>query len=154
MCVCTNINIYISFYFQKYIITFFKSISHKNPVKSIFIFILGTLEPLEKKVLVRKKPEQRVAQQAAMVVPEKVVQAVNIKDEDSVERTVRKIRKLIVTYYKETQKPLDFFKLILHPQDFGRTVRNMLYISFLVKDGIVTVRKGILFSLLLRNLLE
>jgi len=89
-----------------------------------------------------------------MVVPEKVVQAVNIKDEDSVERTVRKIRKLIVTYYKETQKPLDFFKLILHPQDFGRTVRNMLYISFLVKDGIVTVRKGILFSLLLRNLLE
>ncbi|GAB1868587.1 Non-structural maintenance of chromosomes element 4 [Camponotus japonicus] len=103
--------------------------------------LLGTLEPLEKKVLVRKKPEQRVAQQAAMVVPEKVVQAVNIKDEDSVERTVRKIRKLIVTYYKETQKPLDFFKLILHPQDFGRTVRNMLYISFLVKDGIVTVRK-------------
>lgn len=103
--------------------------------------LLGTLEPLEKKVLVRKKPEQRVAQQAAMVVPEKVVQAANIKDEDSVERTVRKIRKLIVTYYRETQKPLDFFKLILHPQDFGRTVRNMLYISFLVKDGIVTVRK-------------
>lgn len=103
--------------------------------------LLGTLEPLEKKTIVRKKPEQRVAQQAAMVVPNKVVQAVNTKDEDSVERTVRKIRKLIVTYYKETQKPLDFFKLILHPQDFGRTVRNMLYISFLVKDGIVTVRK-------------
>lgn len=82
-----------------------------------------------------------------MIVPEKVVQAVDTKDEDSVERTVRKIRKLIVTYYKEAQKPLDFFKLILHPRDFGRTVRNMLYISFLVKDGIVTVRKGI-FSFL------
>lgn len=89
-----------------------------------------------------------------MVVPEKVVEASNIKDKDSVERTVRKIRKLIVTYYKETQKPLDFCKLILHPQDFGRTVRNVLYISFLVKDGIVTVRKGIFFFLLLRNLLE
>ncbi|CAL1678366.1 unnamed protein product [Lasius platythorax] len=75
--------------------------------------LLGTLEPLEKKVIVRKKPEQRIAQQAAMIVPEKL----------------------------ETQKPLDFFKFILHPQDFGRTVRNMLYISFLVKDGIVTVRK-------------
>ncbi|XP_070172462.1 non-structural maintenance of chromosomes element 4 homolog A [Polyergus mexicanus] len=103
--------------------------------------LLGTLEPLEKKIIVRKKPEQRIAQQAAMVVPEKLVQVANTKDEDSVERTVRKIRKLIVTYYKETQKPLDLFKLILHPQDFGRAVRNMLYISFLVKDGIVTVRK-------------
>ncbi|CAL1678365.1 unnamed protein product [Lasius platythorax] len=103
--------------------------------------LLGTLEPLEKKVIVRKKPEQRIAQQAAMIVPEKLVRDVNTKDEDSIERTVKKIRKLIVSYYKETQKPLDFFKFILHPQDFGRTVRNMLYISFLVKDGIVTVRK-------------
>lgn len=118
----------------------------KNSVKFILIFILGTLEPLEKKVIVRKKPEQRIAQQAAMIVPEKLVRDVNTKDEDSIERTVKKIRKLIVSYYKETQKPLDFFKFILHPQDFGRTVRNMLYISFLVKDGIVTVRKGIFLS--------
>ncbi|XP_029154864.1 non-structural maintenance of chromosomes element 4 homolog A [Nylanderia fulva] len=103
--------------------------------------ILGTLEPLEKKVIVRKKPEQRVAQQAAMIVPEKLVRDVNTNDEDSVERTVRKIRKLIISYYKEKHEPLDFFKLILPPDDFGRTVRNMLYISFLVKDGVVTVRK-------------
>lgn len=103
--------------------------------------ILGTLEPLEKKVIVRRKPEQRVAQQAAMIKPEKLVRDANIKDEDSVERTVRKIRKLIISYCKEKQKPLDFFKLILPADDFGRTVRNMLYISFLVKDGVVTVRK-------------
>lgn len=103
--------------------------------------ILGTLEPLEKKVIVRKKPEQRIAQQAAMIKPEKLVRDVNSKDEDSVERTVRKIRKLIISYYKEKQRPLDFFKLILPPDGFGRTVRNMLYISFLVKDGVVTVRK-------------
>ncbi|XP_011348281.1 EP300-interacting inhibitor of differentiation 3 isoform X2 [Ooceraea biroi] len=106
-----------------------------------FIFISGTLEPLEKKVIVRKKPEPRLAKQAPMVVPDKVVPQAKAKDEDSVERTVRKIRKLIASRCKETRQPLDFFRLILHPQDFGRTVRNLLYISFLVKDGVVKLKK-------------
>lgn len=101
------------------------------------------MDPLEKKTIVRKKPEQRVASQAAMTVPNKLVPYANTKDEDSVERTVRKIRKLITCYCKEAGKPLDFFQLILHPHDFGRTIRNMLYISFLVKDGVVKLKKGI-----------
>jgi len=102
------------------------------------------LDPLEKKVIIRKKSEQRVALQAAMTVPDKLMSQANTKDEDSVERTVRKIKKLITCYCKETRKPLDFFQLILHPHDFGRTIRNMLYISFLIKDGVVKLKNGIL----------
>ncbi|TGZ54296.1 Uncharacterized protein DBV15_11606, partial [Temnothorax longispinosus] len=101
----------------------------------------GTLDPLEKKIIVRKKPEQRVASQPAVTVPDKLVPHANTKDEDSVERTVRKIKKLITCYCKEAGKPLDFFQLILHPHDFGRTIRNMLYISFLVKDGVMKLKK-------------
>ncbi|XP_012215595.1 EP300-interacting inhibitor of differentiation 3 [Linepithema humile] len=104
--------------------------------------LLGTLEPLEKKVIVRKKPQQRILSQAAMKVPDKLVPQANTKDEDSVERTVRKIKKLIACYYKETRKPIDLFQLILHPDDFGRTIRNLLYISFLVKDGVVKLKKN------------
>lgn len=89
----------------------------------------------------RKKPEPRVPQQAKLVVPDKVVPQASAKDKDSVERTVRKIRKLIARHCKETRKPLDFFRLILHP-DFGRTIRNLLYISFLVKDGVVKITQG------------
>ncbi|XP_071576687.1 non-structural maintenance of chromosomes element 4 homolog A [Temnothorax nylanderi] len=103
--------------------------------------LLGTLDPLEKKIIVRKKPEQRVASQPAVTVPDKLVPHANTKDEDSVERTVRKIKKLITCYCKEAGKPLDFFQLILHPHDFGRTIRNMLYISFLVKDGVMKLKK-------------
>ncbi|KYQ47241.1 hypothetical protein ALC60_13726 [Trachymyrmex zeteki] len=103
--------------------------------------LLGTLDPLEKKAIVRKKPEQRIASQVAVTVPDKLVPNVNTKDEDSVERTVRKIKKLITCYCKEAGKPLDFFQLILHPDDFGRSIRNMLYISFLVKDGVVKLKK-------------
>ncbi|KAL0127358.1 hypothetical protein PUN28_005574 [Cardiocondyla obscurior] len=103
--------------------------------------LLGTLNPLEKKVIVRKKHEQRLPQNAVVTVPDKVVPNIHAKDEDSVERTVRKIKKLIICYCKETGKPVDFFQLILHPRDFGRTIRNMLYISFLVKDGVVKLKK-------------
>lgn len=100
---------------------------------------------LEKKTIVRKKPEQRVASQAAIIIPDKLVPHVNTKDEDSMERTERKIKKLITCYCKEKGKPLDFFQLILHPHDFGRTIRNMLYISFLVKDEVTKLKKGIFF---------
>lgn len=103
------------------------------------------MDPLEKKTILRKKPEQRVVLQAAMTVPDKLMPHAKIKNEDSVERTVRKIKKLIICYCKEVGKPLDFFQLILHPYDFGKTIRNMLYISFLVKDGVVKLKKGVYF---------
>lgn len=81
-----------------------------------------------------------------MKVPEKLIPQANTKEEDSVERTVKKIKKLITCHCKETRKPLDLFQLILHPQDFGRTIRNLLYVSFLVKDGVVKLKKSTYFS--------
>lgn len=107
------------------------------------------MDPLEKKTIVRKKLEQKIVLQAAMKIPDKLISHGNTKDEDSVERTVRKIKKLIICYCKEAEKPLDFFQLILHPHDFGKTIRNMLYISFLVKDGVVKLKKGIFFFIFL-----
>lgn len=94
----------------------------------------------------RKKPEKRIAQQAAMIIPDKVATHTNTKEDDSVEQTIRKIRRLIVCHYKEMQEPLDLFKLIIHPDDFGRTIRNLLYVSFLVKDGVVKLNKGNSFA--------
>lgn len=103
------------------------------------IFIAGTLEPLVRKEIIRKKPRQRDAQ-----VPTKRpenVQAVS-KVEDGVEETVQKIKALVSHYYKINTGPLDFFKLILNPDNFGRTVENMLHVSFLVRDGYFSLVKG------------
>lgn len=149
-----NVHVFICKYFFSDISNNFKFIfiflfMFKNLTKFFVIFISGTLDPLEKKTIVRKKPEQRVVLQAAMRVPDKLMPHGNTKDEDSVERTVRKIKKLITCYCKETEKPLDFFQLILHPHDFGKTIRNMLYISFLVKDGVVKLKKGVFLSFLI-----
>lgn len=99
--------------------------------------LLGSLAPLEKKVVHRKVMVNKV--QAVMKSPENVVLA--NKDEESIEETVDKIKKFIKYYYKNNEKPLDFFGLILHPNDFGKTIENMLYVSFLVRDGIIKLVK-------------
>lgn len=108
----------------------------------ILIFTIGLLEPLEKNTINRKKPQKRIAQEAAMKMPDKIVSQMNTKEDDSVEQTMRKIRKLIVCYCKETLEPLDLFQLIIHPQDFGRTIKNLLHVSFLIKDGVLKLSKG------------
>lgn len=73
--------------------------------------------------------------QAPMKRPEAIVNATT--EDHSVEETVQKIRRLISEHCKATGAPIDFFRLILHPERFGKTVENMLHVSFLVRDGIM-----------------
>ncbi|XP_076160752.1 SMC5-SMC6 complex kleisin component Non-SMC element 1 isoform X4 [Ptiloglossa arizonensis] len=98
--------------------------------------LLGILAPLEKKE-VKRKPIVKEAK-AQMKRP-KNVDTVD-KEEESLEQTV-KMKEFITRYCRTHRKPLDFFLLILHPTDFGKTIENILQISFLVKDGKVKVTK-------------
>ncbi|XP_012343588.1 non-structural maintenance of chromosomes element 4 homolog A isoform X1 [Apis florea] len=100
--------------------------------------LLGTLTPLEKKEINKKKPAVKEAQ-AQIKRPDNVVTIE--KEEEGPEETV-KMKEFISKYYKIYRKPLDFFKLILHPNDFGKTIQNILQISFLVRDGKIKITKG------------
>lgn len=59
------------------------------------------------------------------------------QNEDNVEKTVLEIKKIIHNYYKQHKQPVEFFKLVLHPTDFGKTIENILHVSFLVRDAMV-----------------
>ncbi|XP_076160749.1 SMC5-SMC6 complex kleisin component Non-SMC element 1 isoform X2 [Ptiloglossa arizonensis] len=112
---------------------------HNQCYKTINLFVclfLGILAPLEKKE-VKRKPIVKEAK-AQMKRP-KNVDTVD-KEEESLEQTV-KMKEFITRYCRTHRKPLDFFLLILHPTDFGKTIENILQISFLVKDGKVKVTK-------------
>ena len=84
--------------------------------------------------------------QVATKRPENVISTEN--DDQSVEQTVEKIRKLIIRYHKEYHQALDYFRLVLHPKDFGLTIENMLHVAFLVRDGLIQMKKGTIIYLL------
>ncbi|XP_033335992.1 SMC5-SMC6 complex kleisin component Non-SMC element 1 isoform X2 [Megalopta genalis] len=99
--------------------------------------LLGTLVPLERKDITRRKPAIRDAR-AQIRRPENV--EVVDKEEEGLEQTV-KMKAFITRQFKTNHKPLDFFKLVLHPSNFGKTIENILQISFLVRDGKIQVTK-------------
>ncbi|XP_017884477.1 non-structural maintenance of chromosomes element 4 homolog A [Ceratina calcarata] len=97
---------------------------------------LGTLEPLERKETIKRASIVKAAK-AQVKRPENVTTVE--KEGESIELTV-KIYKLISKYCKNNKKPLDYFRLVLDPTDFGKTVQNILQISFLVRDGHVEIK--------------
>ncbi|XP_078034974.1 SMC5-SMC6 complex kleisin component Non-SMC element 1 isoform X2 [Augochlora pura] len=100
--------------------------------------LLGTLVPLERKEIIKRKKTAPRDAWAQIRKPENLI--VVDKEEEGLERTV-KMKVFITRQYKTNHEPLNFFKLVLHPTSFGKTIENILQISFLVRDGKIQVTK-------------
>ncbi|CAD6208151.1 GSCOCG00010407001-RA-CDS [Cotesia congregata] len=74
--------------------------------------------------------------------PDNVIQVEGDADNDGNKPILDNLRKLIRKVYKDNgkQQPIDYFKLILDPGDFGKTIENMLHVAFLAKDGFIRFR--------------
>lgn len=100
--------------------------------------LTGLLRPIENKEVTKRRTIVRDAQ-APLKRPENVVTV--DKEEEGLEQTTL-IKNFITRYYKTHRKPLDFFHLVLHPTDFGKTIENILQISFLARDGNIKITKN------------
>ncbi|CAG5092299.1 Similar to EID3: EP300-interacting inhibitor of differentiation 3 (Bos taurus) [Cotesia congregata] len=76
--------------------------------------------------------------------PDNVIQVEGDADNDGNKPILDNLRKLIRKVYKDNgkQQPIDYFKLILDPGDFGKTIENMFHVAFLAKDGFIRFRTG------------
>ena len=98
-----------------------------------------------------KEAVKRVARDAKMPTKRPKCLTVADKAEESVEDSVEKIKVLVNSYYERHSTPLHFFKLVLHPTSFSRTVENLLHTAFLYRDGVFKLTKSIKKTLNYQN---
>ncbi|THH32665.1 hypothetical protein EUX98_g1483 [Antrodiella citrinella] len=100
--------------------------SHRVPVSD---FMLGplTIEQKQRAPVKRSKLEKNKAD-------EKKPQAIT---EDDITRSENETTKNVAALQRLLEKNgiTNMFKFIVNPQDFGQSVENMFYLSFLIRDG-------------------
>lgn len=102
---------------------------------------LSTIPP-EPKV---EKPKEKKARQATKVSDLKETQTVTLEEAETsdniTDRIVQNVYKVLVEKFRENgRKPINFFKFVLHPLNFGTTIENLFHVSFLIKENKVAVR--------------
>jgi hypothetical protein len=62
---------------------------------------------------------------------------------DQTDEMVKKVFKCLVDCWKAGgRQPVNYFRLLLDPESFGRSVENIFHMSFLVKQKMVEVQVG------------
>lgn len=82
----------------------------------------------------KSKRSQRINTQTQKKEPEKIASVQ--KEEEGIEDTVKYLEKvLIYEYVKNNREPIKYYKYCIDISDFGQTVENMFYFTFLIRDG-------------------
>ncbi len=76
----------------------------------------------------------------------------DIAEEDqntAVAKHVEYIMKCLAKEYKaNNEKPISFYHFVIDPTSFSNSIENIFYISFLIKDGHVSINEGKYFSII------
>lgn len=120
---------------ERNILGLFKNTPHVS-------MLLSCINPVDKPVGTRKNEtvaaQRRLNREKEAKVVLKKPETVTVleKEESTVEQTVHQLAKKIRTLFIAADKqPINYFKLVINPHDFGKTIENILHTAFLARDG-------------------
>lgn len=62
-------------------------------------------------------------------------------NQEATEKEVERILGLLQTYFlKYPDTPISYFEFVIDPNSFSRTVENIFYVSFIIRDGFARIR--------------
>ncbi|KAI0919751.1 hypothetical protein AcW1_003083 [Taiwanofungus camphoratus] len=101
--------------------------SHRVPVMD---FMLGPLSIEQKKrnVVKRAKLEKNKQDERK---PQEITEDDITRSENETTKNVAALEMIL----EQQEHPINLFKFIINPNDFGQSVENMFYLSFLIRDG-------------------
>lgn len=105
-------------------------------------FLIGSLEKeliLSKKQVVRQRKERRVDEELQTKIKELDVNSKEHEDNSTVSETERIVIRLRKIFKKTKKNPICLYGFVINPHSFSRTIENIFYVSFLVKDGYATI---------------
>ncbi|XP_018331451.1 non-structural maintenance of chromosomes element 4 homolog A-like isoform X3 [Agrilus planipennis] len=98
-------------------------------------FLHGTFDP---NVMPEPKQKKIVQRQAPEKLEKKKLQQVKTidKEEDNINETINVLESFLKREYEENrQTPIKYFNFVIDSESFERTIENMFYFSFLLRDG-------------------
>lgn len=100
-------------------------------------FLLGSLEkeiPTKiKKVRQRRINEKRNDDQKTEI--KELEENSNEKEISTTVTEIERIYKILKRFFKKFKRPICLYEFMVNPKSFCRTIENIFYVSFLVKDG-------------------
>ncbi|XP_043296085.1 EP300-interacting inhibitor of differentiation 3 [Cervus canadensis] len=62
-------------------------------------------------------------------------------NQEATEKEVERILGLLQTYFRKyPDTPVSYFEFVIDPHSFSRTVENIFYVSFIIRDGFARIR--------------
>ncbi|XP_003218669.1 non-structural maintenance of chromosomes element 4 homolog A [Anolis carolinensis] len=107
----------------------------------VFHFMLGTFTadpPVEKPRIERQRKKAGPQEETAMPAQLKKMEE---SHQEATEKEVERILGLLQAYHQEDPNtPISYLEFVTDPRSFARTVENMFYVSFLIRDGLAGVK--------------
>lgn len=105
-----------------------------------FHFVYGSFKPEPSARKPRREPQKMLRLEDDRDMPVKLRKLDLSNNQEGTEKEVERILGLLQMYFRKyPDTPVSYFEFVIDPNSFSRTVENIFYVSFIIRDGFARI---------------